>query len=207
MKWGYNWEIGPFETWDAVGVKESVAKMEKDGLTIPENIKKMLKKKATSFYKLEKGKKMFYDFASESYKPVKTSPKALSLVNFKAEKKWPVTSGSCSLIDIGDGVFCLEFHSKMNAINKEMVDFMAKAGWSMSGSTAWAWSSATRPAACRVHSPQAATWHSCWGSPRPASSMRSTRFIRNVHKGIMGTQVHKLPRRGSTLRPHPGRRR
>jgi len=127
MKWGYNFDMGPFETWDAIGVKESVAKMEKDGLKVPENVKKMLAKSADSFYKLEKGKKMFWDFASEAYKPVKVSPKALSLTNFRAENKVALTVPSCSLIDIGDGVFCLEFHSKMNAINKEMVSFMLQA--------------------------------------------------------------------------------
>lgn len=124
MKWGYAWEMGPFETWDAVGVKESVERMEKDGLTIPANVKKMLAKGASSFYKIENGKRMFFDFASESYKPVKVSANAIDLNNFKAENKVAKTSGSCSLIDIGDGVYCLEFHSKMNAINKEMVDFM-----------------------------------------------------------------------------------
>ncbi len=128
MKWGYNFDMGPFESWDAIGVKESVAKMEKDGLKVPENVTKMLKKGAASFYKLEKGKKMFYDFAAEGYKEVKTSPKALVLANFKAEKKTVLTTPSCSLVDIGDGVYCLEFHSKMNALNKEMVDFMSKAG-------------------------------------------------------------------------------
>ena len=124
MKWGYNFEFGPFESWDAVGVKESVEKMEKEGLKVPGNVKKMLAKGATSFYKVEKGQKSFYDFASESYKPVKTSPKALVIANFKAENKVALSTPSCSLVDIGDGVYCLEFHSKMNAINREMVEFM-----------------------------------------------------------------------------------
>ena len=192
MKWGYNWEIGPFETWDAVGVKESVAKMEKDGLTIPENIKKMLKKKATSFYKLEKGKKMFYDFASESYKPVKVGDKALVLNNFKAENKVALTSGSCSLIDIGDGVFCLEFHSKMNAINKEMVDFMAKAGeyvgvngvgmviGNQAGGMPGAFS-AGGDLAFMLGLAKAGKFDEIDG------------FIRTVHKGIMGTRYTNYP--------------
>jgi 3-hydroxyacyl-CoA dehydrogenase len=127
MKWGYNWELGPFESWDAIGLKESVEKMEKDGMKVSAKIKKMLKKGVTSFYKLEKGKKFFYDFASGKYKEVKTSPKALSLANFKAENKVAKTNDSSSLVDIGDGVFCLEFHTKMNALNGEMVDFFSTA--------------------------------------------------------------------------------
>jgi 3-hydroxyacyl-CoA dehydrogenase len=129
MKWGYNWQLGPFETWDAIGVAESVNKMEKDGLKVPANVKKMLQKGAKSFYKLEKGKKMFFDFASNTYKAVKLDKKAIVLEDIKASKKKVVkTTASASLIDIGDGVFDLEIHSKMNAINGEIVNFMMEAG-------------------------------------------------------------------------------
>lgn len=127
MKWGYNWELGPFESWDAIGVEKSVAKMKADGMKVPEKIEKMLAKGAKSFYKTEKGKKKFFDFASESYKPVRKSDTAIELVSLRAEKKVVKTSSSASLIDLGDGVFCMEFHSKMNAINKAMVDFMSEA--------------------------------------------------------------------------------
>ena len=128
MKWGYNYEMGPFETWDAIGVKQSVEKMEQDGMTVPDNVKNMLASGVETFYRIENGKKQFYDFASGEYKEIKVSDKMLDLDNFKAENKVVKTSKSCSLIDIGDGVFNLEFHSKMNALNKEMVDFMAEAG-------------------------------------------------------------------------------
>ena len=127
MKWGYNWELGPFETWDAVGLAESVAKMEKEGQAVPAKIKKMLDNGNTAFYKLENGVKYYYDFASEGYKALKVSPKALSLDTFRAENKVVLTSPSCSLVDLGDGVLCLEFHSKMNALNKEMLDFVTEA--------------------------------------------------------------------------------
>ncbi|MGM0452305.1 MAG: 3-hydroxyacyl-CoA dehydrogenase NAD-binding domain-containing protein, partial [Thermodesulfobacteriota bacterium] len=128
MKWGYNFEMGPFEIWDAIGVKESVEKMEKEGTTVPEKIKKFLEAGNQTFYKIDGGKKYFYDFASGSYKPVPVSEKEISLYNLRQENKVVKSVSSCSLIDIGDGVFDLEFHSKMNAINKEMVEFMAEAG-------------------------------------------------------------------------------
>jgi len=192
MKWGYNWEMGPFETWDALGLEDSVAKMEKEGFKVPDKIKKMLKKKATSFYKLEKGKRMFYDFASESYKPVKVSPKALDLNNFKAEKKVVLTSGSCSLIDIGDDVFCLEFHSKMNAINKEMVEFMQKAGDYIS-----------KNGVGMVIGNQAGGMPGAFSAGGDLAYMLTTaragkfeeinEFIKNVHKGIMGTRYANYP--------------
>lgn len=128
MKWGYNFEMGPFEVWDAIGVKESVEKMEKEGRTVPEKVKKFIEAGNQTFYKIDGGKKYFYDFASGSYKPVPVSEKEISLHNLRQENKVVKSAASCSLIDLGDGVFNLEFHSKMNAINKEMVEFMAEAG-------------------------------------------------------------------------------
>ena len=126
MKWGFNFEMGPFETWDAIGVKESAAKMEADGLTVPESVKSMLAAGNDNFYKLENGKPYFYDFSSGNYQPVKTSENIISLAGLKADNKTVKTCKSASLVDIGDDVFCLEFHTKMNAINGEIVDFMAE---------------------------------------------------------------------------------
>lgn len=127
MKWGYNFEMGPFEAWDAIGVKQSVEKMEKEGRPVPEKIKKFLGAGNETFYKIEGGKRYFYDFASASYKPVPVSEKQISLHNLRQENKVVKSVASCSLIDLGDGVFDLEFHSKMNAVNREMIDFMLEA--------------------------------------------------------------------------------
>ena len=124
MKWGYNWEMGPFETWDAIGVKESVARMKKEGMKIPKKIQQMLVKKVKTFYKIEKGKKMFFDLKTMKYKEVETSAMAINLVNLRANKKFVKGNDSASLIDLGDGIFDIEFHTKMNAVNKNMVDFM-----------------------------------------------------------------------------------
>ncbi|OQX07463.1 MAG: 3-hydroxyacyl-CoA dehydrogenase [Desulfobacteraceae bacterium IS3] len=126
MKWGYNFEMGPFETWDAIGVKESVEKMEKEGFTVPEKVKKMLAAGNKSFYKTENGNLCFYDFASASYKAVKVSENVISLNILKRADKVAKSCGSASLVDLGDGVFCCEFHTKMNAINKEIVEFMGE---------------------------------------------------------------------------------
>ncbi|MBI5845223.1 MAG: enoyl-CoA hydratase/isomerase family protein [Deltaproteobacteria bacterium] len=127
MKWGYNFAMGPFESWDAIGVAESVAKMEKDGLKVPEKVKKMLASGATSFYKTENGQVSFYDFASGSYKPIVLSSTIISLAAAKGAGKLVKKNNSASLIDIGDGVFCVEFHTKMNAINRELVEGMGEA--------------------------------------------------------------------------------
>jgi len=124
MKWGYNFEMGPFETWDAIGVQESVTKMEADGLTVPAKVKEMLASGVASFYKTEDGKVSFYDFDTKAYKEIVVSESNISLAALKGSGKLVKTCDSASLIDLGDGVFCCEFHTKMNALNAEIIDFM-----------------------------------------------------------------------------------
>ena len=139
MKWGYAWEMGPFEMWDALGLKDSVADIEKSGFKLPANVKTMIEKGGASFYRIEKGKKQFWDFASNSYKDIPYSPNMVFLSNIKADKsKVVITNPSASLIDIGDDVFCFEYHTKMNAVNGEIVnmipqvvDFIMKNGAGM----------------------------------------------------------------------------
>jgi len=127
MKWGYALEAGPFETWDAIGVRESVNKMKKDGFAVPENIEIMLDQGFETFYKTENGHLFYYDFQSTSYKEVKRNPYAISISLLKGENKTVKTCSSVSLIDIGDDVFCVEFHTKMNALNREIIEFMYEA--------------------------------------------------------------------------------
>jgi len=123
MKWGFNFEMGPFETWDAIGLEASLEKMEKDGFEIPEKVKRMVAAGHTTFYKTENGKRFAYDFASENYTAVVTSEAIVSLHALKGAGKVVQSCASASLIDLDDGVFCFEFHTKMNALNKEIVEF------------------------------------------------------------------------------------
>jgi 3-hydroxyacyl-CoA dehydrogenase len=127
MKWGYNFEMGPFEVWDAYGVKAAVDRMEKQGLDVPANVKEMLAKGNTCFYKLENGIKYYYDFASTDYKEIPVSKSMLSIGAAKGNNKTVMENNSASLVDIGDDVFCIEFHTKMNAINEEIVDSIGEA--------------------------------------------------------------------------------
>ncbi len=133
MKWGYNNELGPFETWDALGLKESVKRMEQEGKPVPKKISAMLKNGAKSFYKTVKGVRYYYDFKSGKYKDVKTGESMISLNSLKGNKKEVKSNSSCSLVDIGDGVFCVEFHTKMNALNQEIADFMLQANEYVAG--------------------------------------------------------------------------
>jgi len=127
MKWGFNFEMGPFETWDAIGLETSVDKMEKDGFEVPQKVKQMIAAGHSSFYKTDMGKRFAYDFTSESYTEIVASKTMVSLEILKGAGNLVQSCKSASLIDLDDGVFCLEFHTKMNALNKEIIEFQQKA--------------------------------------------------------------------------------
>lgn len=124
MKWGYAWVLGPFEAWDAVGVVESVERMKADGLTIPETLQTMVEKSEGSWYKVSEGVKYFWDVKESAYKPVATKPQWINL-QLKKNFKQPLKKNSnASLIDLGDGVACVEFHCKMNAIDGDLINMI-----------------------------------------------------------------------------------
>lgn len=124
IKWGFGWEIGVFETWDAVGLAKSVEKMKAEGQAIPANIEKMLASGATTFYKNEGGNYSFYDLVAGEYKPMPERPGVTILKAVKERTGVIKTNPGASLIDLGDGVACLEFHSKMNSIGSDTVAMM-----------------------------------------------------------------------------------
>lgn len=124
IKWGFGWTIGVFESWDAIGVVESVERMKAEGQAVPANIEKMLASGATSFYKRENGETSFYDLNEGAYKPVPKRPGVTILKDVKERTGTIKTNPGASLIDLGDGVACLEFHSKMNSIGGDTVQMM-----------------------------------------------------------------------------------
>ncbi len=121
IKWGFGWEIGVFEAWDAIGVSESVERMRKEGQAVPASVEKMLASGATAFYKSENGEHFFYDLVGGGYKPMPARPGVMILKDIKDRTGVIKTNPGASLIDIGDGVACLEFHSKMNSIGGDTV--------------------------------------------------------------------------------------
>jgi len=118
MKWGYNNKLGPFEAWDAVGVKEAIDVMKKMKLKVPKKIDEMLKKGCESFYTTKPDGKYYYDFEKKGYAKIDQNPRIIILPSLKERNKIVKENGSASLIDIGDGVVCLEFHTKMNSIDE-----------------------------------------------------------------------------------------
>lgn len=119
MKYGFNWELGPFEAWDAIGVKKSVERMEKEGETIPPLVRSLLDKGLDSFYRSDKGDRFFFDLGAVDYCKIEEKPSVILLPSLKARNMTVRSNPGASLIDMGDGVACLEFHSKMNAIGQD----------------------------------------------------------------------------------------
>jgi len=122
IKWGFSHEMGPFEIWDALGVQETVARMEAENIKVAPWVKEMLQAGAGSFYKQEGDTLKYWDLASKSYAGVPVSPRVVNLASLKERGQLIKKNPSASLVDMGDGVACLEFHSKMNAIDNYIVD-------------------------------------------------------------------------------------
>lgn len=126
-KWGFAWEVGIFETWDILGFDEVCERMAAEGIALPPIAQAVKDAGGKSFYKSEKGVDMFFDLATKSYKPVPTNPNELKLINVKANPTNIVEKlDEASLVDLGDGIICAEFHCKMNAIGPDIVAVLNK---------------------------------------------------------------------------------
>jgi len=121
MKWGFSWELGPFEMLDALGVGNFVARAEADGVEVPAALKRV-----ESFYRFEGGRKFAWDLQGGAYREIEQPPTQISLEILKRAGKVVEDSAEASLYDLGDGVFGLEFHSKMNAIDDGILAMIAK---------------------------------------------------------------------------------
>jgi 3-hydroxyacyl-CoA dehydrogenase len=124
IKWGFGWEIGVFETWDAIGVRESVERMKAENQPIPDNVQKMLDSGAETFYKYENGTRSFYDLVKGGYREIPERDGVIVLKSVKDRTGVIKKNSAASLIDIGDGVACLEFHSKMNSLGGDTISML-----------------------------------------------------------------------------------
>ncbi len=117
MRTGYAWDKGPFEYWDLIGLEKGIALAEECNLTIPTWVKDLAAKGIHSFYKMENGKKKYYDLDAAAYKVVPSTEDFIILDTFRSNA--PVLENDeCVVHDIGDGVMCVEFTSKSNAIGE-----------------------------------------------------------------------------------------
>lgn len=125
MKWGFGWEVGPFETWDAIGLRKSVGRMQKEGDTVPRWVLNLLEDGYESFYKYDSHEDYFYD--QGEYKLLPHNKKEINIQRLKESKGVIKHNPGASLIDMGDGVALLEFHSKSNALGIDSIQMIHSA--------------------------------------------------------------------------------
>lgn len=126
MRWGFNWDLGPFEAWDAVGVPESVARMKKDGIPVPKVVEDMLAAGRTSFYGGTAATRDYFDAGAKKAVRVKQDPRSIDLDALREDKSKVVRSNlGASLLDLGDGALCLEVHTKLNTIDDDVTKMLA----------------------------------------------------------------------------------
>ncbi len=123
-RWGFNWDLGPFETWDAIGFRKSVEKMTSEGEAIPDSIQKMLSSGREYFYQKKRGKSYYFDLVKGDYARIEERTEIILIPALKERKKVIKSSAGASLLDMGDGVACLEFHSMVNAIDPDIIQMI-----------------------------------------------------------------------------------
>ncbi len=125
VKWGFGWELGVFETWDTLGFKYVCDRMVSDGLELPQIARNMLDRGALSFYsKTPQGRRSYFDLAAGAYAAVPSAGGLLLLSEITQSGGIVRENPSASLIDLGDGILCAEFHSKMNTVDAGVAEVL-----------------------------------------------------------------------------------
>lgn len=124
MRWGFNWELGPFELWDAIGLVKTAARMEAEGTVLPAWVKEWIAAGHKSFYRREEGRTA-YAYRG-AYRELEERPEAISLRALKERGRVVRSNAGASLIDVGDGVAALEFHSRSNAIGGDILTLIGE---------------------------------------------------------------------------------
>ncbi|MEY4603747.1 MAG: hypothetical protein RIT43_1039 [Bacteroidota bacterium] len=126
LKAGFGWELGPFETWDIIGFEQGLKLISDVNKTVASWITEMKNGGFTSFYKIENGKKQYFDVATKSYKTIPGTEDLIILDALRSENKvWG--NSDVTIVDLGDGILNLEFHTKMNTIGGGVIEGMNKA--------------------------------------------------------------------------------
>jgi 3-hydroxyacyl-CoA dehydrogenase len=126
MRWGFGWELGPFEVWDEIGVEGAARQLEKEGQALPPLVSGVRSSGQKSFYQSSQGETSYFDIGAKSYKPAPEPAGIILLKSLKERSKEIEKNSGASLIDLGDGVICCEFHSKMNAIGGDLLAMIHK---------------------------------------------------------------------------------
>ncbi|MFZ0309846.1 MAG: 3-hydroxyacyl-CoA dehydrogenase NAD-binding domain-containing protein [Candidatus Sulfotelmatobacter sp.] len=127
MRLGFNWELGPFELWDAAGVEATVARMKKEGKPVAANVERLLAAGRKTWYtddpKSASGRK-YWELGTEDWEAVKVPAGVWSVTVAKKSNGVVKKNSGASLVDLGDGVGCIEFHSKMNSLGSDIISLI-----------------------------------------------------------------------------------
>ncbi|RSK49315.1 3-hydroxyacyl-CoA dehydrogenase/enoyl-CoA hydratase family protein [Hymenobacter rigui] len=127
LRAGFGWDLGPFETWDALGVQKGLELAKAEGKTVAPWVEEMVAAGHTAFYKVsEAGVKQFYDIESKSYQAIPGMENFIILDNLRATGKVLWKNAGASVLDMGDGILNVEFHSKMNALGSDVIQGLLK---------------------------------------------------------------------------------
>ncbi|MGH9630020.1 MAG: enoyl-CoA hydratase-related protein, partial [Bryobacteraceae bacterium] len=128
MRWGYAHKLGPFELWDALGFRDTTERIRKEGRGLPGSVAAMIDSGAQSFYRTAdlngKPRTEYFDLEGGAYKQMEPRPGILVLADIKRARGVVKKNAGASLIDLDDGVLCIEFHSKMNALGDDAIEMM-----------------------------------------------------------------------------------
>jgi 3-hydroxyacyl-CoA dehydrogenase len=129
MRLGFNWELGPFELWDAAGVEPTVTRMKKEGKPLAANVEKLLAAGQKSWYTDDpksSAERKYWDLASGRGQPVEVPSGVWSVTVAKKSNGVVKRNSGASLVDLGDGVACIEFHSKMNSLGADIIGLITQ---------------------------------------------------------------------------------
>lgn len=127
MEWGFAWELGPFAMWDALGVAETVTRMEQDGIAVAPWVKSMLAQGHTTFYRQVDDRREVYQPEQGAYVAIAQDPRIETVAALKQQHPILAENEAASLLDVGDGMLLLEFHSKMNALDSSFFPILTRA--------------------------------------------------------------------------------
>lgn len=126
LRWGYGHKLGPFQLWDALGFQKIACRLQNEGRKLPPHIEEVLANGVTSLYRYVEGHahKDYFDFIRKDYQEIKALPGTVVLADIKRANGVVRKNAGASLVDIGDGVLCCEFHTKMNAIGEDVISML-----------------------------------------------------------------------------------
>jgi 3-hydroxyacyl-CoA dehydrogenase len=136
MEWGFAWELGPFALWDALGVAETVARMKQEGIHIAPWVRTMLEQGCPSFYRVQAGVRQVYHPEIGTYADIEQDPRIETIAALKTRHPIVAENEAATLLDTGDGILLLEFHSKMNALDSAFFPILQRALDHLHGSAA-----------------------------------------------------------------------